>query len=161
MEVSRELRPMHENPNAGEAALVMAIGIVSDRISRLSEADRQDLFELVKGLGSATSKEDMEAVRSGMLEILEQGVPSVDILDQPAVAEPSAKIAKWKRHVAERVRALREQKGMTQAQIAAKSGLTQSHVSRIENSEIAPSHRTIERLAGALGVEPSEIDPTR
>jgi DNA-binding XRE family transcriptional regulator len=152
---------MHENPNAGEAALVMAIGILSDRISRLSEADRQDLFELVKGLGSAVSQEDMEAVRSGMLEILDQGVPSVHILDHPAAAEPSSSLAKWKRHVAERVRTLREQMGMTQAQIAAKAELTQSHISRIENSEIAPSHRTIEKLARALGVEPSEIDPTR
>lgn len=86
--------------------------------------------------------------RRSMLEILEQGVPAAHALDQPA-ADPSGGLAKWKGRVAERVRVLREGIGMTRAQISARAGLAQSHISRIENSEIAPSHRTIERLAPA------------
>ena len=38
---------------------------------------------------------------------------------------------------------------------------TQRHVSRIENAELSPSHRTIERIAKSLGVEASRIDPAR
>ena len=39
--------------------------------------------------------------------------------------------------------------------------LTQGHVSRTENTEFGPSHRTIERIAKSLGVQANRIDPKR
>lgn len=46
---------------------------------------------------------------------------------------------------------LREKKGMTQSQLAAKMGVTQQFVARLENpSETVPSLRTLSRVAKAL-----------
>ncbi|MGC8540513.1 MAG: helix-turn-helix domain-containing protein [Phycisphaerae bacterium] len=39
--------------------------------------------------------------------------------------------------------------------------MTQSHISRIENAELSPSHRIIDRIAKSLGVEAGRIDPAR
>jgi DNA-binding XRE family transcriptional regulator len=47
---------------------------------------------------------------------------------------------------------LRRDKKLTQAQLAAKMGVTQQFVARLENSESTmPSLRTLAKLAGAVG----------
>jgi DNA-binding XRE family transcriptional regulator len=47
---------------------------------------------------------------------------------------------------------LRREKNLTQAQLAAKMGVTQQFVARLENSESTmPSLRTLTKLASALG----------
>jgi DNA-binding XRE family transcriptional regulator len=158
--VTKEFNAIRNTTDVGEAAITMAIGIVIERISRISAQDKRDLFELVKGLASVQCEEDVEAIRSGMVEILDQeqyrGVPlKFDPADSPAA------LTKWKEFVASRIRTLREAAGKTQTQLADQCGLAQSHISRIENAELSPSHRTIERIAKALDVEPGAIDPAR
>jgi DNA-binding XRE family transcriptional regulator len=145
--------------DVGEAAMTMAVGIILDRINRLSDEDRVYLFDFVKEIGSATCEEDIEAIRNGMLEILDQA-PS-EVREFGPTVEGSPELDKWVQHLAGKVRALREAAGKTQVQLAQQSGLTQSHISRIENAELAPSHKTVEKLAAALGVAPSDLDPTR
>jgi DNA-binding XRE family transcriptional regulator len=50
------------------------------------------------------------------------------------------------------IASLRREKRITQAQLAAKMGVTQQFVARLENSEkTMPSLRTLTRLAEALG----------
>ncbi len=50
------------------------------------------------------------------------------------------------------IASLRRDKKLTQAQLAAKMGVTQQFVARLENSEITmPSLRTLAKLAGAVG----------
>ncbi len=51
-----------------------------------------------------------------------------------------------------RLRLLREQKGLSQAAIEAKTGLMRCYLSRIENGHTVPSLETLERIAGALEV---------
>jgi DNA-binding XRE family transcriptional regulator len=148
------------NGDVGEAAITMAIGIVIERISQLSAEDKQDLFELVKGLESAECDEDIEAIRSGMLEILDQDQYEIRQFEPPSDEIPPGMV-KWNQFVADKVRALREAANKTQTELARDAGLTQSHISRIENAELSPSHHTVEKLAAALGVQPGEIDPTR
>lgn len=53
--------------------------------------------------------------------------------------------------IGDRLRALREQKGLTQSEIEKRSGLLRCYLSRIENGHIVPSIETVERLARALG----------
>ena len=143
-----------------EEALTMAVAIVAERIARLPEEDWQDLFELVKALTLAQCAEDFSAAVGGMREILDQQ-PQKVVAFLPPRGEPSEALDRWTRHIAGAVRRRREHAHLTQQELAAKTGLTQSHISRIENAELSPSHRTVDRLAAALGVEPSEIDPTR
>jgi len=51
------------------------------------------------------------------------------------------------------VRAMREQRGWTQAQLAAASGLTQPAVARFEAGGTVPTIPVLERLASALEAE--------
>jgi transcriptional regulator with XRE-family HTH domain len=55
--------------------------------------------------------------------------------------------------LAERVVALRQQRGMTQRDLSARSGLSLSLVRGIENGRNSPTLRSLEGLARALGVE--------
>ena len=51
------------------------------------------------------------------------------------------------------VRALREQRGWSQAQLATAAGMTQSAVARFEAGGTIPSLRVLDRLAQALDAE--------
>jgi transcriptional regulator with XRE-family HTH domain len=51
----------------------------------------------------------------------------------------------------------REQAGMTQEEVAERSGVHATEVSRIEAGKRDPRVTTLERLAGAVGVSPSDL----
>ena len=56
-----------------------------------------------------------------------------------------------------RIIQLRNQKGFTQEQLSARTGLAPSYLSRIENRHIEPRPNTLRRIAVALEVPMSEI----
>jgi DNA-binding XRE family transcriptional regulator len=149
-----------QDVSVGEAALTMAIGIIVERVSRLSAEDQQDLYELVKSLGGERDPEAMEAIRVAMREILDQepsGVQGMSLTQSPQRTE---KLQKWVDWVADKVRALRKAAGMTQEELAEKTGLPQSHISRIESARLSASRITLEKIANALGRSISEFDPS-
>jgi transcriptional regulator with XRE-family HTH domain len=51
-----------------------------------------------------------------------------------------------------RLRALREEKGLSQGDIEKSTGLLRCYISRIENGHTIPSLETLERFSGALNV---------
>jgi transcriptional regulator with XRE-family HTH domain len=59
--------------------------------------------------------------------------------------------------LAEAVKKIRKDQGLTQAEVGKRSGLTVSYVSRIENGRIQPTTATLEKLALALGVPLSQV----
>ena len=138
----------------------MAVGIVMDRVGRLGKEDQNDLFQLVKAMPCARTDEEQEAIIIGMLEILEQGTGAVIKMPE-AKRDAVGNLDKWKTHVAGMVRQLRTKAKMTQEELAGKADIPQSHVSRIEKAHLAPSAKTIDKLAAALRVQPGEIDPSR
>jgi transcriptional regulator with XRE-family HTH domain len=56
-----------------------------------------------------------------------------------------------------RMKALREEKVLSQRELASMAGLTQMTVWRIENGYRDARPQTIRKLAGVLGVEPKEL----
>ena len=56
-----------------------------------------------------------------------------------------------------RLRALRERKGLTQAELAARAGITRGSLGRLENLQGPPRPPTTRRLAKALGVKPEDL----
>jgi transcriptional regulator with XRE-family HTH domain len=54
--------------------------------------------------------------------------------------------------IGERLRALREQKGLSQGEIEKRTGLLRCYISRVENGHTVPSIETLEKLARALEV---------
>lgn len=65
-----------------------------------------------------------------------------------------------KTRIAERIRALRLEREMTQEQVARRVGVTWRHYQRWEKGESTPYWPNIEKLADAFGVSANEIiDP--
>ena len=55
-------------------------------------------------------------------------------------------------HIGERIRQLRESRGMTQSQLQSSSRVSRSYLSRIESGQMTPSLGTLEKIAEALDV---------
>jgi transcriptional regulator with XRE-family HTH domain len=54
--------------------------------------------------------------------------------------------------IAERLKALREQKNMSQGDVEKRTGLLRCYISRVENGHTVPSIETLEKMARALEV---------
>ena len=57
------------------------------------------------------------------------------------------------RRLARTLQRMREERGLTQAQLAEKAGISRDHLSRIENRYADPAVGTLLRLAQALKVK--------
>jgi transcriptional regulator with XRE-family HTH domain len=55
-------------------------------------------------------------------------------------------------NIGQRVRQLRESRGMTQSQLQSRSRVSRSYLSRIESGQMTPSLGTLEKISEALGV---------
>ena len=73
-------------------------------------------------------------------------------MSEPGAAE-AYNAARLAYELGRTVRALREQQGWSQAQLAAGAGMTQSAVARFEAGGAVPSLRVLDRLAQALNAE--------
>jgi transcriptional regulator with XRE-family HTH domain len=60
-------------------------------------------------------------------------------------------------NLGKRVKQIREEKGMTQGDVATKLNITRSYISRVEKGERAPSVPRLEKLATALDVSVEEL----
>lgn len=61
--------------------------------------------------------------------------------------------------VGQEVKRLREARGWIQAKLAVEAGMAPSAVNQIENGKRSPSANSLNKLAGALGVEVAELFP--
>jgi transcriptional regulator with XRE-family HTH domain len=59
--------------------------------------------------------------------------------------------------LAANARRLREERGLTQEDVGVRSGLTASHISRMETGRLAPTLRTLESLAEGIGCDIAEL----
>ena len=57
----------------------------------------------------------------------------------------------------EKLRSLRKERSLSQAELAARAGTTQATISELERGLRRVQYRTTRRLASALGVEPKEL----
>ncbi|MFN0131214.1 MAG: helix-turn-helix domain-containing protein [Phycisphaerales bacterium] len=143
--------------SAQEQGIVMAVTILADRIRRLTADERDDLLALCKEFIGASSDEERDAVVQTMLEIIDGSSSSIHAVDLAADNRPPS-LVKWTDFVAKRVREAREAAKLTQEQLSERSGLPQSHISRIENAKLSPSRLTIEKIANALGKSVADFD---
>ena len=59
--------------------------------------------------------------------------------------------------VAQRLQTLRKRRGLTQAELAAKAGISRGYLARLETARQDPTVTTLERLARALRVKASRL----
>ena len=77
--------------------------------------------------------------------------------DRRARLDPSAAAAREvfekAYDIAMQIVALREKAGITQVELAARSGISQADISRIERGATSPTAKTLQRIAEALDAE--------
>lgn len=61
---------------------------------------------------------------------------------------------------AARLREVRHSRGLTQAQLADRAGITPSYMTRLENATVAPGIDMAARLAAALGTTADDLLPS-
>lgn len=66
---------------------------------------------------------------------------------------------KTSKKIAQKLKQVRLQKGLSQAGLAEKSGINSNYYAKIERSEIKPSVEILEKIIKALGVKSSDIFP--
>jgi DNA-binding XRE family transcriptional regulator len=154
-----EKREATETRLALHDPIVLAVSVVFDRLGSLPKPDRDALAELMVEWPRTDSAEERESIRRAVVEILAQGPPSVRELPLPREEPLSGGLRTWAQQVGGRIKQLREQSGLTQIQLAEKAGLTQSHISRLEHADHSPTNLTLQKIAGALGVDVGQIDP--
>ncbi len=63
--------------------------------------------------------------------------------------------------VGKNIKNLREKAGLTQAQVAKKSGISTNYFAVIERGEVTTSHINLKKISQALGVDISKITDTK
>ena len=141
-----------------ETTIGMAVmAVVMERIRSLPMEDKGDLFELSKALVAATTQEEYEAAASGMREILQQADGMIVPLKTPE--ELTGAMESWAQRVGPRIKQAREEVGLTQTELEKRTGLPQSHISRLESQVHVPSFATLEKIARAMDKPVSYFDP--
>jgi DNA-binding XRE family transcriptional regulator len=100
-----------------------------------------------------------EIIRTAVEILMPASLGKLAPLDQGVSREAKAKVAAYRKAVGDNVRDLRERRGLTQDELARKSGLPQSHISRLEHGKHTSTSETIRRLAKALRTTRGRIDP--
>ena len=100
-----------------------AFTVMLGAIDALPEADRGDVFDLLKALRATADPEELGSVRRAIREILAQEPATFTPLD-PANPEPTGdRLRAWSEEVAGRVKVLRDQKGWDVLSLAERAGL--------------------------------------
>ena len=157
--MTKQIETLNSLPNSAKS-MALAFSIVVERIGSLPKADRDDLFDLVVALRTAADPAERKEIEDAMEEILVGPVPvQTHPLPLPEEVPAGSGLKKWSEHVGGRIKQVRERLGFTQHDLASKAGLTQSHVSRLENATHSATHKTLEKIAQALGVAIGDLDP--
>ena len=127
------------------------------RMKSLGKDALQDLTSLASTLAEGCSAETLCEVADTLQEII---FPEVLGNIVPSETETTERLTKHTQWVADRIKELRNKKNWTQEKLAQESGLPQSHISRLEKAQHSPSNKTLERIAKALGVGLSKLDPS-
>ena len=85
---------------------------------------------------------------------LEFMIPTPPPVEETRTEETSANLANQEtvENIGQRIRQLRESRGMTQSQLQSRSKVSRSYLSRIESGQMTPSLGTLEKISEALGV---------
>jgi len=157
--LTEQLRPISEDSLETLRSVALAVSILAPRFRRLAQPDRDAIAELIQHWCTTDDREEQDSAIRAIEELLAQVPVSVRPLLAGEAKPISGKRRCWAEHVGRTIRAMREQAGLSQAELGEHSGLTQSHISRLENAEHSPTHLTLTKIAGALGIDVKMLDP--
>lgn len=139
---------------------------VAERLATLTTEKQERCYRLWQMMKDANSSEDRSEIASAILEIAHPALidlpwkpGAVGDMNEGVSKESLKKLVSYRKKLGARVKTRREKLGLTQVQLAEKSKLPQSHISRIEKGKHASTDITIQRLADALDTSPGKLDP--
>ena len=134
---------------------------VLDRFLSLRPAKQERILELCKFYSDSGDETERAEILAVLAECLFRNPDSVSAEPIGAGDTPGGReaLGKHRSYVGEQIRKYRHARKMSQQVLAEKAGLPQSHISRLETGQHAPTYLTIEKVAAALGVKPSMLDP--
>lgn len=136
----------------------MIVAFLVHRMRSMPKEALADLIEAGHELLSCSSREDAREIVQTMREILFPetigAIRAPEELDRPDSLRSRAI------YIGCKIKEEREKAGITQEDLAKATGMTQSHVSRLETGQHSPAWRTIEKIAEALKIEARQLDPT-
>lgn len=149
------------------------LGIDATRFAVLLSAYKEctsEVQSIVDEMAAIVASDDTDAdEKQHALDVLVEALfPSfsVDVCEYDATKNASTEaraarsaIEEEEAAFSEKVQSLMKSRGLTQAELAAKTGVGQPAISNILNRRSRPQRRTIVRLADALGVDPAELWP--
>ncbi len=140
-----------------ENSFALAIAVMRDRVQRLNDNEKNDLYELIPFL-LGDDEEERVSAQAAVREIFDKTPGKIrrEVLPET----PGAALQNWLAYVSGRIKAARIEAGLTQDQLAAKSGLPQSHICRLEAGLHSPTAKTLEKIALALEIAVSYFDPS-
>lgn len=138
-------------------SFALAIAVLRERICRLSKADQDDLYQLIPDIlcGDDEARQSAQRAVNEILDGAQATIRSMR-MDQEIPSELSG----WTNYVAWKLKEARTEAGLTQQQLSEKSGIPQSHISRLEAGQHSANAKTIEKLAAALKKSASYFDPS-
>ncbi len=140
----------------------LAIACLVHRITSLSQEAMKDFLDIGAELAKCPSPEVFKEIAETMREILfpdligqvNQMESTVAPTDN-SLALPQGSRNSW---IGSKIKEKRQAAGLTQGQLAEKTGLLQGHISRLESGVHSPSFKTLERIAVAFGIKANELD---
>lgn len=135
--------------------------VVQQRLKKMPPEVVESVLELVKCLREEEGDEAREHISRTLLEIIfPESIRSIRLpVGEADEREARQKLNDYRKKVGEQIRRRREEMEMTQDQLADATGLSQSHVCRLEVGKHAPTYATMERIAKALNTSPDQLDP--
>lgn len=157
--VAVSLRNDTRGVSSSAKTIALALSVVQEHVRALSKADLDDFLSLYALVPEAGTAAELDEILETMAEILAQRPAT--IVPEPA-GEGSAPegLTHWMESAGKRLREVREKVGLTRDELAAKSGLPATHIARLETATHSATRFTLEKIAAALGISVSEIDPT-
>ena len=107
---------------------------------------------------AAAAHSGIHVVVEGKRGGLELPTDFIRRLTDSAFAAHSAKLAeKQSKLIGRRLKALREKRGISQAELARRAGIQQANLSRIENEQFDIATSTLWKLLAVMGYEPADL----
>lgn len=152
------LKPFKPQENKPEHVIV---SYLAQRIANLPKESLEALAKLMPELAECDDEYTFREIGETMKEILFPELIGELILGRAGSAEPTESVRRRRDLIGGKIKSLRQSRGLTQEALAERSGLPQSHISRIESGQHSPSQKTLEKLTSALDVKIGDIDPAR
>jgi DNA-binding XRE family transcriptional regulator len=138
------------------------VAFLIERFRRLPKESFSDIVSLAQAITNPeTPIEEQYEIFETIREILfPELVGDIRMGRAGSVEQTSDRLQRRMDHVGSMIKKKREEKNLTQTELAKLSGLPQSHICRLEAGVHSPSMKTLEKIARALGIAVGDLDPS-